>query len=573
MNKLQKSIILLFLCCFIFAYWSLPQTFFEQDEWQYFSSNIFALGTVHSFLNVTLPFKGQLTHFFPLGTLFFLMEQMIFGLKAAPYFIVNLSFQLILSGLLFYLIKLLTEKNILAIMTGGFFLINSRGNQALTWVAAGVGTFPSAIFLLLTIIFFIKFIDNEKNNYFLLFSILSFVISLLFKEISLFLFAFLPIILVICRKRWRFNNIRKFLLSFFLLFIFYGLIRLFFLFFSVRSSQPEMGDVSSASFFIYFFRLFSVPLRSLSQSFFPQSFLVSVSDELVHLAYPQFVASDGAANPYIAQSIAFDLVSFILTVLILMLIFIFYKYYKNREEKKLTKSILFFLFFSLTSFLPFIFIPGKGGYFSIMEPRNLYIPVMSSSFFIAILFYYSPIYLFKNKKIAKILTFSFALIFIFINVISIRENVNELKKIGSLRRSFLETIKNNYPKLSKNAVFYIKSDSSYYGLPAEETNLPVQTGFGRMLMVWYQGEEKFPNCLYENQFLHGLISQEYKACQGRGFGYFRNYDKLTVALRVNGIPAMDVIAYSWQGKIEKFSNITSEIQTELKRDLDYESAK
>ena len=130
-------------------------------------------------------------------------------------------------------------------------------------------------------------------------------------------------------------------------------------------------------------------------------------------------------------------------------------------------------------------------------------------------------------------------------------------------KGFLTTIEEAYPKFPQKVIFFTQSDSSYYGLPKEEKVLPIQSGFGRMLLVWYQDKEKFSGCLYENLFLHGLLSQGYKQCDVRGFGYFRDYDKLAEAVRQNQIQPENIIAYSWNGKTQKFTSITEQIRRKL----------
>lgn len=104
-------------------------------------------------------------------------------------------------------------------------------------------------------------------------------------------------------------------------------------------------------------------------------------------------------------------------------------------------------------------------------------------------------------------------------------------------------------------------------MPDNEKTLPVQIGFGEMLMVWYQTEEKLPGCLYKDAFFLDILTEGYRQCGGRGFGYFRNYDKLITAIRTNKIPPENVISYSWNGKTEEFKNITKEIQIKVQNDI------
>ena len=84
-----------------------------------------------------------------------------------------------------------------------------------------------------------------------------------------------------------------------------------------------------------------------------------------------------------------------------------------------------------------------------------------------------------------------------------------------------------------------------------------------MILVWYQDDEHFPSCLYENQFLHGLREQGYRECNGRSFGYVREYAKLAGIVKTYDVPIDSVIAFSWNGKKESFTDITKTIQEKL----------
>ena len=232
----------------------------------------------------------------------------------------------------------------------------------------------------------------------------------------------------------------------------------------------------------------------------------------------------------------------------------------------LTKALVFSLVFMGISSLPFVFVPGRAGYFSIFEPRNLYILAIGSSLMLVIFSYILASLLSKKPKIVNFLTLFFLIPLLFFHIKTIQKDIKNLKVISDLRRSFLIQIQTSYPELPQKVIFYTQSDACYYGLPEEEKTLPVQSGFGRMLMIWYQEKENFPGCLYEDQFLHDLISQGYQECQGRGFGYFRDYNQLKEALRENNLSVDDVFAFSWKGKAEEFKGVSQQIREKLQNE-------
>lgn len=150
---------------------------------------------------------------------------------------------------------------------------------------------------------------------------------------------------------------------------------------------------------------------------------------------------------------------------------------------------------------------------------------------------------------------------------SIKLYLTDLVEISSKREMFLNTIKSSYTDLPQRVTFFTQSDTAYYGMPDNEKILPVQIGFGKMLMIWYQKDERFPGCLYEDQFLIKLLEQGYRFCEGRGFGYFRDYDKLVEVVRANRVPVANVISYSWDGKTQEFDDITEEIRQKIACDI------
>jgi len=119
------------------------------------------------------------------------------------------------------------------------------------------------------------------------------------------------------------------------------------------------------------------------------------------------------------------------------------------------------------------------------------------------------------------------------------------------------------PKLPKNAVFYTESDSVYYGLPDQEKILPFQSGFGQTLLVYYQQNEQYSYKFYKDFFLWEISEQGYRETDGRGFGYYHNFDLLKKDLKQYNIPTDSIIAYSWNSKASTLINITDEVKARL----------
>lgn len=547
----------------ILSYWNLQNTFFQQDEWQAFSIHIFSLNNgIKGIINSIFP-VDSLSHFNPLAALFSWFEHFFYYTNFALYAWQSIILHIINVVLLYYFVFSWLKNKKIAFTAALFFGVNSIPYQAVTWVAAANSFEVPFIFILLSLIFFQRFIEEEKNRKIsITVSFILLFISLMFHEVGIFLFIFYPIIFLIYKKREEKKSF--FILSKALLIVLgvFILIRIPF-FFGFKNYMPEATDISHPPFTVFPYRLISISLKSFAGSFFPEKTLISFSDQIVRLAYPQFVGLDNAPNPYVSQLIVFDLVSYAITIFTTVVIFLFIR---SIKEKKISDALLWSLIFVPASLLPYAFVLGKAGYSSILSPQYYYISSIGTSIIIAITAYYF-MQKFSKYRIGKFFVVIVFSLYIIVHIYTVRVSVERLVKISIPIKMFLTTIQSSHPKLLPEVVFFTRSDTAYYGMPDNEKSLPVEIGFGKMIMIWYQKEENFPACMYENNFLLSLLDEGYKECEGRGFGYFRDYDKLIKTVIANRVPVQNIISYSWNGKTEEFKDITKDVQKKIEKNM------
>lgn len=542
----------------LFTYWNLPYTFFQQDEWltlslhTYFHSKGIS-GIIESFLPI-----DAISHFNPLAVVFGWYEYVVYYTRFSFYAWQSIILHILNSVLLYYFVRSWLRKRSIACITALFFAVNSISHQAVTWVAATISYEIPAAFILLSLIFFHKFLVQDKNGRKnLVFSLFFLFISLLFHENGIFLFLFYPIIFWLFSRERR-KKLRKFFtLSMACTVSIFILIRIPF-FFGFSLPETSSTDISHPPSIVYPYRILSIGLKSFAGSIVPEKSLIAISEEIVRLAYPQFIAPDRVPDPYVAQSIVFDLASYVITIIIVCLII---SLIRITKDKKIRESMVWALIFVPMALLPYGFVLGKAGYASILDPKFYYVGSIGLSILIGIVV--------TRRKLLYLL---FATLFVF-HVHSARAYIQNLQKTSAIRKAFLTTIKSTYKSLPREVIFYTESDTAYYGMPENEKILPVQVGFGKMLMLWYQKEEKFPGCLYEGQFLMRLLEEGYRFCDGRGFGYVRKYDTLLAALREQKLSPDTVIAYDWNRKKGKFTNITNDIRFKLLIDLNTKLSK
>ena len=92
---------------------------------------------------------------------------------------------------------------------------------------------------------------------------------------------------------------------------------------------------------------------------------------------------------------------------------------------------------------------------------------------------------------------------------------------------------------------------------------PFQSGFGQTLLASYWKQEQYPKEFYENRFLWDITSQGYKEVNNTGFGYYRDFSALKLAISQNKISAQSVIAFSYSSRDKRLQDISEEVKQRL----------
>lgn len=559
------------LSLFIFIpFWKLPQTFFQQDEW--WSFGIFLAkeqkgGVVTIVVDSLL--RDAKIHANPIAAVFYYVEYKVFGMNFTGYALVAIFLQIINTILLFQLMMLLFRRKMISFSIALLFSLSSIAHQAVSWVSANSTQLSITFSLIFSILFLLYLKNEQKRRMLLILSIPCMFIVLLIKETALPFFL-LPVFIYFYSKKKNLLAHRQTLHIVGIVTIFYLLYRViaFFMASPIRSGLQVVLEQPPPVTYIY--RLVTLPFKALPESLIPMDWLLLFSRGLIRFAYPHFVSSDGSVNPYIAETAGLDLVTYVLSVIIGLITYFLFVSFKKQKEFQ-SGIILSFIIIAGSTLL-IIFIPGKAGYVSIIEPRHLYGATIGASI-LTVLMLYAFTSRIRSKVLSRLLFFLAIFGISVIHIHFIQRDLGLLMSRSIIRKSLLTTVSQDYPSLPKQVVFYAQSNTAYYGLADDVKILPVQSGFGEMLMLWYQNTEYFPGCLYENAFLHGITEEGYRNCGGRGVGFFRQYDTLLAAVRKYQLPTEVVIAYNWNSKKSQFTNITKEIRNKLKNDLQYESKK
>lgn len=532
-------ILLLLSVLIIWLYFPIFNNFFQQDEWSGFA-NYYLVGGKQYIIDSFVPDPG---HYVPLFKTLFAVSFGLFKFDFYTWALVSVVWHILNSLLVYLLAKKLFKNNVEAIASSVLFAVLAAGQQATSWVVANGATQGATTFVLLSLIYFF-----ESKIWI---SILMLTISMLFKEISIGMFAFLPIVIMFQNYISKKKILDKKIIYFVLVGLFYVVFR-YLTFLGVFSDVTAPVIIESQGFHEIFTNVSTFPVKAISQTFIPPFLLLEIS-KYVAIKLPDGIAGLPATtffdNFYLKYVLGVLVIGVFAAILLILILSIRFK--KNRYT-----AIAFFslLFVAINSAI-YALSPGRSGFVPIIDSRNLYLPSIGMVFFLV-----SISTMFKNWKVSSIiLTF-----FIALNILVTRIELDKITDIGEERHNILNQIQRDNLKLSEKQVFYIESDTSYYGLPDEVRILPFQSGFGQTLLVWFEKTELFPSNFFDNHYLWPIDSQGYKEIGNKGFGYIREFDLLKSTVKEYNLPVDSVVAYSWDSKTNKLTNTTDIIRLKLK---------
>ncbi|MDD3875681.1 MAG: tetratricopeptide repeat protein [Bacteroidales bacterium] len=276
-------------------------------------------------MNIFTPSK-EMNEYQPLTTLSYAISYHFFRLNPASYLLSNLFFHLLNIVLVFYLIFLLSKNHLLSFFVSFLFALHPLQVEVVAWVSAH-NYVLFGLFFLLSIISYIKYIQNDLRRKYLIYALLFFVFALFSKASAVIL----PLSLL-CFDYYYKREIRTRLLleklPFFALSFIFGIIAL------IPKTIGHFASMSDQYGFIdrMFFGFYSM-------SFYFIKLLFPLNLKVLYM-YP---VKAGAFLPLL----------FYLAPLFILLLFFLIKY--NKIEKR---TIIFGVFFLLSNVILILhFIP------------------------------------------------------------------------------------------------------------------------------------------------------------------------------------------------------------------------
>lgn len=541
-NKLAIIILLTFAT---FLYGKVLNGFFQQDEWATFGWYILH-GNLNLINTLKFLFAPDVGHYNPFTNVIQYYLFNLWGLDYTKFAILGILLNDAVVVGVYLLAKKIFRDNIFnSFITALIFSSFVAGYQGVSWVVVNTATLAASLLGIISAILFCDFIKNKKSVY-LFFSITILLTSLLFKEITIGLF---PLFFLIIFHLFHTKKLPSKYLSYILTpGILYLLLRISMFFAPNPTNDSIVTKTLKPQDLIY--NISTIPFKSLSQIIIPQEILRNISRLISSTLLAKL-----SGTP---ETTRFDLfvtfkvmepLSIALALTIIVLTFIL-----TRKRKKLRIISFLAIAWILFNSLIYSFSPGTNSILTLVDSRNMYFPSIGAAFLIITL-----LQTFKKKYIK----YSILVLILIVNIYLLNKTLNNLSTEGNIRKKILNQISQDHQTLPKKTIFFIESDSSFYGLPEDVKILPFQSGFGQTLLVWYYPRQKFPTDFFKDNFLWELKAQGYKEENGIGFGYFRDLDLLKVFVRQNKFNLDNVIGYSYNSKNQTLTGITKDLDKEL----------
>jgi len=213
--------------------------------------------------------SGQTSNYYrPLVLTSFAITYHFFGLNPLGYHLVNLFWHIMAAWLVFLFLYQLSKRHWLSCWPALFFLVHPLQTEAVTYVS-GLADPMSAVFILLSCLFYVLF-RQQKAKYYLMFSVLAFLLALLSKEQSITLPALILMIeFLFFFKKTEWKKSLVLFLPFALLSAAYFLARVSFLNFNDILSGVSYAGVYDSSLKIRLLTFTWVFIKYLSLLFAP----------------------------------------------------------------------------------------------------------------------------------------------------------------------------------------------------------------------------------------------------------------------------------------------------------------
>jgi len=495
-----------------------------------------------------------------IGTLLNNYLFLTFDDNVMPISIIGLFFHLINAFLIYILSKKITKSEFIGVIAAVFFVSSSVIHQALTWPATTIQTVLSVTFLIVS--YYCVFLHIDKRNIkALIISAVSLYISFLIKDNTI---VNLPILIYLVifykEKKVQYAQIPWYVYALIALFVVLSFYKML-VYFQISIFKP-INPVLVQYFTRWGINALFYPFISMTHMFFPFPFMTRLSSMVgEYYSFLSITPFNGVSRAILTETLLCDYISTILSIGILFLGCFFYK-----NENKNKKLYLLMMGIYIFNFIPIsLFLNERNT--SFVESRYLYVCAVPWSILIGLsLNTARNFFLIKccfSHITGTLGIFCIFSLFVYKQINVIQRYVSQASEQSRIAKNVILQFMQIKPTIPDKAILYVESDTSYYvGSP-----LPFQIGPGYIFMVKYYKTGKIPKELLieppndNYPYLFNYVDEGYYEIGKKGFGYFKDRDKLRDLYQTHKTISVDqIIGFRYVSQEEKLVEISSSVR-------------
>lgn len=432
---------------FVFAlvlllYYPIFNVYFSHDD--FFHFKVSQTESLREFVNLFgfHPFQERSIGFYrPIfRELLFNSFYSFFGLDHLPFRLFSILLHFVNICLVYVFVQRIFANRLLSFFVSLFFGIDSANVAALYYLTGGVQILGATMFILLTLIFFWQYLEDNKVK-FKIFSFLTFALSLASHEMAATMpFLLVGLVFLKGKKQKFFSTCIQELWIFIVLVAIYLYLDIFKVGFSQGEEQYQM--------------VFSIK-RTLNSLVWYWVWALGLPEMLV-----DFVRPGLSLNPSLIRhwgnyfAIIFPTFFGAIILLAAFIVYLGVKVKKFFSDKR----FWFFVLWFPVGILPVVFLPvHKSSYY--LAPV---LPAFWGALGLVVFGVYKSLFR-RHKKIAITLIGAFVLLLLLLSVASIRlgDKTYPAAVRGRLAEKLINDMKLQYPELPPGVVVYFKNDPDY----------------------------------------------------------------------------------------------------------------
>jgi hypothetical protein len=541
---MNKFLYFCVLFVFVASYFKVPLLFFQQDE-------ILGLGFFikeGSRIIFSGFGSGGITHFVPVTMSISYSIFSLFGLNYSVFNLLSLLLHFINTLLVYALGKRIFKNKLTPFIAVLIFISSNVAAELLMWPVINLNVISLTFSLLAWLVVIDgNFLKNIKGYFRMIFVTILFLLSLFSVEYSAGFAIFIPVAYCLLNPgkiKLKLIRLSPFILTSFIYFLFRII--------PIVGSKGLSGVAVTNEIPIYLRWIVLMP-RYFGQLFFGQPIILLISRLIGEITGPAY-----EFELYVETKV-FPLTAFYLGAAIIAISVFIYRKFKEIRKTYSSMFLLTVLMIAFSS-LPFLLVPGAASSFTIFPSRYMYFGLVGLALYLGFI---NDYFLEKRKTKGPMIILCFTILLIVSGTVGNYQKGKSLFQIGQLRLKIIKSIDSNISIIPQKLIIYTESDTSYYGLPAEEKILPFQSGFGQTLLLFLNQKGKFPRDFFPGDYLWEIKSQGYKEFQERGFGYFRNFDMMVKTVREYKLEKESVLAYRFNSSSNTLTDITREVRDKI----------